>query len=187
MTKRPKKQNLTPKQAMFAKEYIVDYNSARAARAAKYSKKSASVIGVENLTKPVIQQAIQKEVEKRALRTERTADDVLNMLWSMAEYSLEDYFDISDAGEIKAKRFDQLKPGAAKIINGIKFKKHKRDGEEFLDISDLEYKMPDKVKVVELLMKHHGLFEKDAEQGATKIIIMPTNVVKPANAGTGKD
>jgi hypothetical protein len=79
----------------------------------------------------------------------------------MTEYSLEDYFDISATGEITAKRFDQLPIGAAKLINGIKFKKQslKKDSgeQEFLSISDIEYKMPNKDKMIELLMKHHGL------------------------------
>lgn len=163
-----KKKRLTPKQALFVKEYIVDFNATRAAIRAKYSPKTAFSIGIENLKKPLIILALQKEIEKRALRTERTADEVLNLLWKMNEYSLEDYFDISEEGEITAKRFDQLPEGAAKLINGIKFKKQslkKGSGEqEFLSISDIEYKMPNKDKMIELLMRHHGLFKKDNEQ-----------------------
>ena len=157
------------------KEYIIDFNASRAAIAAKYSKKTAPFIGAENLKKPQIQAALQKAIEKRALRTERTADEVLNLLWKMNEYSLEDYFDISEDGEITAKRFDQLKPGAAKLINGIKFKKQslkRGTGEqEFLSISDIEYKMPNKDKMIELLMKHHGLFEKDNNQGISEVML----------------
>ena len=156
-----KTKKLTPKQALFTKEYIIDFNATRAAKSAKYSPKTAFTIGVENLTKPLIQKAIQREIEKRAVRVERTADEVLDLLWKMNEYSLEDYFDISDAGEITAKSFDQLKEGAAKLINGVKFKKQslkKGSGEqEFLSISDIEYKMPNKDKMIELLMRHHGL------------------------------
>ena len=170
-----KKKGLTPKQALFVKEYIVDFNASRAALKAKYSKKTAPFIGAENLKKPQIQAALQKAIEKRALRTERTADEVLNLLWKMNEYSLEDYFDISEDGEITAKRFDQLKPGAAKLINGIKFKKQslkRGTGEqEFLSISDIEYKMPNKDKMIELLMKHHGLFEKDNNQGISEVML----------------
>lgn len=156
-----KKNILTPKQALFVKEYIIDFNATRAALKAKYSKKTARFIGAENLTKPNIRIAIQKVIEKRGLRTERTADEVIDLLWKMAEYSLEDYFNISENGEITAKRFDELPKGAAKLINGIKYKKQAlkkgKDEEEFLNISDIEYKMPNKDKMVELLMRHHGL------------------------------
>lgn len=160
--KKPSKKNyLTPKQALFVKEYIIDFNAIQAAIKAGYSKKTARSIGAENLTKPVIQVAIQKEIEKREVRTERTADEVLDLLWRMIEYSLEDYFDISKDGEITAKRFDELPAGAAKLINGIKYKKQslkKGDNDnEFLSISDIEYKMPNKDKMIELLMKHHGM------------------------------
>lgn len=166
-----KKKVLTEKQSLFVKEYIVDFNATQAAIRAKYSPKTAFSIGVENLKKPLIQVAIQKEIEKRALRTERTADEVISLLWKMNEYSLEDYFDISEDGEITAKRFDQLKPGAAKLINSIKFKKQVlkkgKDDEEFLNISDIEYKMPNKDKMIELLMRHYGLFEKDNKLNVT--------------------
>ena len=162
-----KKKGLTPKQALFVKEYIVDFNATRAAKAAKYSPKTAFSIGVENLKKPLIQEAIQKEIEKRELRTERTADEVIDLLWKMVEYSLEDYFNISESGEITAKSFDELPEGAAKLINGIKYKKQAlkkgKDEEEFLNISDIEYKMPNKDKMVELLMRHHGLLVEKHE------------------------
>jgi hypothetical protein len=129
--------------------------------------------------KPHIFESIQNAFKKRALRTERTADEVLDLLWKMNEYSLEDYFDIDEAGEITAKRFDQLKPGAAKLINGIKFKKQalkKGAGdEEFLSISDIEYKMPNKDKMIELLMKHHGLLiEKHEHTGKDGKELFPT-------------
>lgn len=169
------KDHLTPKQTLFVKEYIVDFNASRAALAAKYSQKTAYRTGSENLQKPQIQAAIQKEIQNRALRVERTADEVVDLLWKMNEYSLEDYFDISVEGEITAKRFDQLKSGAAKLINGIKFKKQalkKGSGEqEFLSISDIEYKMPNKDKMIELLMRHYGLFEKDNEQGLSEAML----------------
>jgi phage terminase small subunit len=99
------------------KEYIIDFNASRAALKAKYSKKTASRMGSENLHKPLIQKAIQKEIEKRELRVERTSDEVLLRLWAMQDI---DYSDYSEKRQ---------------------------------------------VKTIELLMRHHGLFEKDNTQG----------------------
>ena len=175
MAKTPPKKKITPKRAIFVKEQVIDFNGARAVREAFPKERNPRQKAYYLLTLDYIQEAIQKEIEKRALRTERTADEVLNLLWKMNEYSLEDYFDIDEAGEITAKRFDQLKPGAAKLINGIKFKKQslkKGSGEqEFLSISDIEYKMPNKDKMIELLMRHHGLFKKDNEQGISEVML----------------
>jgi len=68
---------LTPKQALFVQEYLVDLNATQAAIKAGYSAKTAQSISTENLSKPLIQQAIQEAFAQRAERTKRTADDVL--------------------------------------------------------------------------------------------------------------
>ena len=71
---------LTPKQTLFVKEYLVDLNATQAAIRAGYSEKTAYSIGEENLKKPVIAQAIQEGMDKRAERVEITADEVLRDL-----------------------------------------------------------------------------------------------------------
>lgn len=49
---------LTNRQAMFCYEYSVDLNGTRAAIAAGYSEKTATVIAAENLTKPYVREAV---------------------------------------------------------------------------------------------------------------------------------
>ena len=71
------KVKLTKKQEMFVKEYLVDLNATQAAIRSGYSQKTAFSIGVENLRKPYIQEAIQKAMEKRSKKTEITAEYVL--------------------------------------------------------------------------------------------------------------
>lgn len=61
--------DLTEKQKIFCREYILDWNGTRAAIAAGYSEKTAGVIASENLTKPNVKahiQAIQEDLEKVA-------------------------------------------------------------------------------------------------------------------------
>lgn len=69
---------LTSKQKLFVKAYLKDLNATQAAIDAGYSEKTAGVIGNENLKKPYISTAIQKEMDKRADKFELTADNVLN-------------------------------------------------------------------------------------------------------------
>lgn len=69
---------LTNKQKMFCKEYIVDLNATQAAIRAEYSEKTAKVIGAENLTKPYLQEYIQKLMDERSQKVEIKAEDVLN-------------------------------------------------------------------------------------------------------------
>jgi len=71
--------SLTVKQRTFAVEYIKDFNATQAAIRAGYSKKSAAVIGHENLTKPNIKEYLQE-----LLATRMTADEVVMRLQAMA-------------------------------------------------------------------------------------------------------
>jgi len=75
MKKKTKK--LTNKQALFIQEYLIDLNATQAAIRAGYSKKTAYSIGVENLNKPVIAEALKIAQEKRADKLEITAEGVL--------------------------------------------------------------------------------------------------------------
>lgn len=71
------KGKLTPKQALFVQEYLVDLNATQAAIRAGYSAKTANVCGPQNLVNPSIACAIQEAQQNRAKRIGRTADDVL--------------------------------------------------------------------------------------------------------------
>lgn len=68
---------MTPKQKAFVREYLVDLNATQAAIRAGYSKRTAHVIGHENLKKPEIAAAIEVAMNERTKRTEITVDYVL--------------------------------------------------------------------------------------------------------------
>lgn len=76
---------LTPKQSRFVDEYLIDLNATQAAIRALYSKRTAQRIGSENLSKPLIAEAIAKKQRARAERTEVTADDVIRALKGFAD------------------------------------------------------------------------------------------------------
>lgn len=68
---------LTPKQARFVEEYLVDLNASAAARRAGYSARTADAIGRENLGKPTISTAISAARAVVAERTGRTVAAVM--------------------------------------------------------------------------------------------------------------
>lgn len=76
---------LTPKQALFVKEYLVDLNGTQAAIRAGYSEKTARQIAEENLSKPDIQVAVQQAMDKRAQKIEITAQYVLTTIKNTIE------------------------------------------------------------------------------------------------------
>jgi len=75
---------LTPKQALFIREYLVDLNATQAAIRAGYSEKTAYSQGQRLLKDVEIAAAVQGAMDKRGERTEITADRVLKELWDIA-------------------------------------------------------------------------------------------------------
>ena len=63
---------ITEKQKRFVDEYLIDLNATQAAIRAGYSKKTAHVIGPENLEKPDIKQQIDRRMQE--IKSKRTAD-----------------------------------------------------------------------------------------------------------------
>ena len=82
---------LTPKQARFVQEYLIDLNAAQAAIRAGYSAKTARVIGHEILSKPDIAAAIKKAMAERAERTRLTGDMVVDELRKIGFANMADY------------------------------------------------------------------------------------------------
>ena len=93
-----KAEKLTDLQKKFIKEYLIDLNITAAALRAGYSEKTAYSIGQETFNKPHIQAAIQKEMNKRARRTEITADKVLE------EYAKLGFSDVTDYLQVVTER-----------------------------------------------------------------------------------
>ena len=81
--------NLTAKQSLFVKEYLIDLNATQAAIRAGYAERSAQQIGAENMLKPVVANAIQEAMYERRERLEMTQDDVLNKLEELRVKAIE--------------------------------------------------------------------------------------------------
>lgn len=80
---------LSPKQAAFVAEYLIDLNATQAAIRAGYSEKSAARISVELLNKTQVRKAIEKAQARRAEKVERTALDVLKDIQSVTREARE--------------------------------------------------------------------------------------------------
>lgn len=84
---------LTPKKAMFLAEYLVDGNGTRAAIAAGFSAKTATVKASRLIREPEIAAAIDEQRARRAKRLEVSADRVTEELAAMAFVNVRDFFD----------------------------------------------------------------------------------------------
>ena len=75
---------LTPKQARFVDEYLIDLNATQASIRAGYSAKTACWIGPQLLGKTHVAQLIAERVKAREQRTEITQDRVIAELAKIA-------------------------------------------------------------------------------------------------------
>ncbi len=147
---------MTKKQKRFIEEYLIDLNATQAAIRAGYSPDTAKSIGSENLTKPDIKAQIAKAMAERSRRTGVNADRVVMELAKIAFVNANDVIDTETA----TLRPDAL-PEDTAAIQSVKVKTFGEDGLE------REIKMADKLKALELLGKHLGMFRDKLEVSGT--------------------
>ncbi len=141
---------LTPKQQAFVAEYLVDLNATQAAIRAGYSVKNADKIGSELLGKNRVKNAIDKAMAERSRRTGINQDRVLRELAKIAFVNASDIINMDEAtirGDAKREDTATIASVKVKTIPG-------EDG----DIVEREVKIYDKLKALELLGKHLGMF-----------------------------
>lgn len=141
---------LTPKQERFAEEYIIDLNATQAAIRAGYSPKGAEVTGAKTLRITKVAEYITKLQNKRSKRTEITQDSVLRELAGIAFSNAADYSQVIKMGELSKVGLtptDQLDERQQRAMAGVKETQ-----------AGIEVKLHDKVKALELLGKHLGMF-----------------------------
>jgi phage terminase small subunit len=90
---------LTPKQAMFVAEYLIDGNGTRAAIAAGFSEASAAVTAARLLKNAKIARIIAERQAQRTAKLDITAQRVLDELAKLAFYDIRDLFD--ETGKLK--------------------------------------------------------------------------------------
>jgi len=142
---------LTAKQQRFVEEYLIDLNATQSAIRAGYSVKNAGKIGSELLQKTRIKSAVDKALAIRSRRTGINQDRVLLELAKVAFLNSVDVINMDEA----TIRGDANREDTAAIASV----KVKRIPTEDGDITEREVKTYDKLKALELLGKHLGMFK----------------------------
>lgn len=143
---------LTAKQKKFVEEYLIDLNATQAAIRAGYSTESAKEIGCENLTKPNVKAEIDKAIAERSRRTGINQDRVLRELAKIAFVNPNDVINFNEATVKGDAKEEDLAAIASVKIKNIPTE----DGE----ITEREIKLCDKLKALDLLGKHLGIYDK---------------------------
>lgn len=143
---------MTKKQKRFCEEYLIDLNATQAAIRAGYSPDTAKAIGCENLTKPDICAHIDRAMAERSRRTGVNADRVVQELAKIAFVNATDVIDPKTA----TVKEDAL-PEDTAAIQSVKVKTFGEVGLE------REIKMADKLRALEMLGRHLGMFKDKLE------------------------
>ena len=149
---------MTDKQKRFCEEYMIDLNATQAAIRAGYSPKTAQQTSHENLLKPVIQNYIAQLQAEQSRRTGVSADRVVRELARIAFVNASDLIDPETASvKLDASRDDLA------AVQSIKVKTFGEDGLEH------EVKLADKLKALDLLGRHLGMFSNSSDDSTEQL------------------
>ena len=148
---------LTLKQKAFCEEYLIDMNGTQACIRAGYSKKSSDAQASRMLKNVKVKAFLDKEIQKRSIRTGITADKVLQELAKIAFHDIRRMYN-EDGTLIPIKDLDD---DTASTISSFKTRIENK-GEADYDVIE-EYKRHDKVRTLELIGKHLGMFDAAKE------------------------
>lgn len=154
---------LTEKQRLFVEEYLIDLNATQAAIRAGYSAKTADVQGSRMLGNVKVQQAIAEAMAKRSKRTGVNQDRVVLELAKLAFVKMTDLVD--SEGRIKTNATDD-------DLSCIESIKYKESDNEFGGSVEREVKISSKLKALELLGKHLGMWNDKLDVNIASPIVI---------------
>ena len=154
---------LAQKQQRFVDEYLIDLNATQAAVRAGYSVKTADVQGSRLLGTVKVQQAVSEAMAERSKRTGINQDRVVMELAKLALVKMTDIVD--SQGRIK----NSASEDDLACIESVKYKKSESDTGSSVE---REVKIASKLKALELLGKHLGMWNDRLDVNITQPIVI---------------
>lgn len=154
---------LREKQQLFVDEYLIDLNGTQAAIRAGYSAKTANEQASRMLANVSIQQAISERMAERSKRTGVNQDRVVQELAKIAFLKMTDVVDHN--GKIR----DDASEDDLSCIESIKYKHSDTDTGSS---TEREVKTASKLKALELLGKHLGMWNDKLDVNITQPIVI---------------
>jgi len=143
--------NLTDRQKRFVEEYAVDLNAKQAALRAGYSDNYAEKRSWELTHEPKIRENIDEKLDELSKRTGVDAERVIRELGRVAFVSAADVIGLGGAAGATAA-------GDEAVVASVKVRVTPEGGIEF---SEIELRLADKLKALELLGKYLGVFREN--------------------------
>ena len=143
----------TKKQRLFIEYYLQHWNASKAALLAGYSERTAYSIGWENLKKPEIAAEIRRRIDEVAM----TADEVLVSLSGIARATISDFMDVDEYGKLMFNFQRAKEEGKLGLIKKV-----------VPTVAGLKVELHDPVQALQLLGKHHNLFNENGSDSPTQ-------------------
>lgn len=141
---------LNKKQQRFVEEYLIDLNATQAAIRAGYSPNTAREQASRLLSNVNVQTEVDKAMAKRSRRTGISQDRVIQELARIG------FCKITDVADSNGKIKDNASEDDLACIESIKVKRSKTENGAVSE--EREVKIASKVKCLELLGKHLGMW-----------------------------
>lgn len=157
------KRQLSEQRQRFVEEYLIDLNGTQAAIRAGYSVKTAQEQSSRLLSNVMVQEAISKAMAARSKRTGVNQDRVVLELAKIAFVKMTDVVD--NNGRIREDATDD----DLACIESIKYKE---SDNEFGGSVEREVKIGSKLKALELLGKHLGMWNDKLDVNITQPVVI---------------
>lgn len=157
------KRQLSEQRQRFVDEYLIDLNGTQAAIRAGYSVKTAQEQASRLLSNVMVQEAISKKMAERSKRTGVNQDRVVLELAKIAFVRMTDVVDSN--GRIRGDASDD-------DLSCIESIKYKESDNEFGGSVEREVKIASKMKALELLGKHLGMWNDKLDVNVTTPIVI---------------
>jgi len=152
---------ITDKMRQFVDEYLIDMNATQAAIRAGYSEATAQEQSSQLLDRPDIRELVEQRQKDRIDRTQISQDLTVNELKTIAFSDVADFVIVKEGGVIEQRPFNELTKTQTRCIKKIKQRvmtSQSSDGAVIHQTAVLELELYDKVKSLELLGRHLGIF-----------------------------
>jgi phage terminase small subunit len=165
------------KRERFCREFIIDLNGTQAAIRAGYSKRSAAEQAYDLLRNPQVEARVAELKAAQFRRLHMSADEVLLELARIGRSDLRKVFDAN--GNLKP--LHELDDDTAAAIASVEVTEKRQNVRKLKDPDEGEDQLVnevesirkirawDKTKALDILAKHHGLFEQDNRQAGAAI------------------
>lgn len=162
-------QRLKQRRTRFVKEYLIDQNAARAARAAGYSENGAHVAGQRLLRNATVQAEIAQKTAEIHQKLDISVERVNLELARLAYYDPRNFWNADGS----AKPLTDLDEDSARALAGFDMAELFTGSGEKRDLAGYvkKFKLADKTKALELLGRHLKMFTDRVELSGDEAIL----------------